>query len=133
MNGTWLTLGATALLAGAATLRMGRAGSRYRTPDEAYWVTSLSGKRYHLRVIRPGDVYGSGVKNKTNQALLEFWWEGRDGAPDTFTGERYYLTTLVKGGPKGLSLQGDREGFSAETMNRAIVWALGGNPDSPWG
>jgi len=137
MDGTWLTLASVAALALGARRR----GSRYRREDEMLTVKSRSGKVYNLRVVPPGGKYGAnhGLTND-GVAMLEFYWPNdRIGVQPwgQFTGERYHLTTLIKntktGALKGLALQDGREQFSPDTMNRAVVWALGGNPDSSWG
>jgi hypothetical protein len=140
VDGTWLALGAIGAL-GLAGLVKKRRGSRYRTESELFSVQSTSGKTYNLRVVPPGGAYGRNhVLTNDGPAMLEFYWPNDTigEAPwGQFTGARYRLTTLIKsdgGKPRGLALQNDRDGqFSADTMNRAIVWALGGNPDSPWG
>ena len=139
-DGTWLTLGLLGVL-GAAGFAKKRSGSRYRTEDELFSVQSRSGKTYNLRVVPPGGSYGRDHALINNgPAMLEFYWpsDTLGIAPwGNFTGERYRLTTLIKsqdGRPKGLAMQNDRDGqFSPDTMNRAIVWALGGNPDSYYG
>jgi hypothetical protein len=138
MNGDTITLAAVAALALAGFARK-RMGSRYRAETDLFTVQSETGKTYNLRVVPPGGSYGRdhALTNTSSVAMLEFYWPNdKIGVQPwgNFTGERYNLTTLVKGGPKGLALQNDRDGrFSAKTMNRAIVWALGGNPDSMWG
>lgn len=134
---TWAAgLAQHALTSGSRAL-----GSRYRKSTEVFSITSRDGTPYNLRVIPPGGGYGvdDRVINK-GFALLEFYWPKPTGFTQPwgqFTGSRYRLTTLVKsadGRPKGLAIDNTRKGqFSAATMNRAIVWALGGNPDAYYG
>ena len=110
-------------------------GSRYRQEDETLEIRSTSGKPYNLRLVPPGGKYGlnRGLTNK-GPAMLEFYWPNPKNpsepfAEGHFTGERYTLPTLVRVSASGLSLQNDKASFNAETMRRALIWALDGIPD----
>ena len=129
----------------------------YRTQDEVFSVKSISGSRFNIRIVPPGGMYGreDRVVNKGG-AMVEFYWptteELRQGWIATsitppsevrrskwkrfgnFTGARYNLTTLLRGHHKngGLSLN-ETTSFDAATMNKVLLWAIGGDPESLWG
>tara|TARA_R110000744_G_scaffold187259_10_gene306712 strand:+ start:1448 stop:1792 length:345 start_codon:yes stop_codon:yes gene_type:complete len=101
-------------------------------PRKTYSVKSGEGREFSVRVVPNGGRYGlNDCRVNTGLPMVEFYW----AETDLFTGERYSISTLLKDHHKGfgLRLQGVDASFSAQTMNDVLVWAVGGDPESPWG
>jgi hypothetical protein len=136
-DGTWLALGAAALLGVAGAARRGSANQNLLR------VTSHTGKPYHIRLVREGEGYGASTsrasisgqprikwarthRNTSDAGLLHDLGASADKPPEDPLVEFWWPSTRRGSVQPWGSFTGER--YSLSILNGTSRWSRGGGP-----
>jgi hypothetical protein len=136
-DGTWLALGAAALLGVAGAARRGSANQNLLR------VTSHTGKPYHIRLVREGEGYGASTsrasisgqprikwarthRNTSDAGLLHDLGVSADKPPEDPLVEFWWPSTRRGSVQPWGSFTGER--YSLSILNGTSRWSRGGGP-----